>query len=105
MWREELIAKAMEIWPPDLIEDALGPDAGAVLPDVIRLTDLRVRVPRYHVDMLEHFAERDRTTVSGTLTRELDAIASAHAEEMSSAIPGFADALTWPERGLVPQHS
>jgi hypothetical protein len=91
----------MEIWPPDLIEDALGPDAAAVLPDAIRLTDLRVRLPRYHVDMLEHFAERDRTTVSGTLARELDAVASAHAEELSSSIAGFAAALAWPDGAPV----
>jgi hypothetical protein len=96
IWREELIAKAMEIWLPDLIEDALGADASAVLPDAIRLTELRVRLPRYHVDMLEHFAERDRTTVSGTLARELDAVASAHAEELSAVIPAFAETLAWP---------
>jgi hypothetical protein len=47
--------------------------------------------------MLEHLAERRRTTISDILTRELDGIASDHAEELSAAIPGFDAALQWPE--------
>jgi len=47
--------------------------------------------------MLEHFAERERTTISGVLARELDGVISAHAEELSWAIVGFADALAWPD--------
>jgi len=38
-----------------------------------------------------------RTTVSGVLARELDGIASANADELSAAIPGFAEALAWPD--------
>jgi hypothetical protein len=51
----------------------------------------------HHVAMLEHFAERDHTTVSHVLTRELDGIASSCAEELSWTIPGFAGALEWPD--------
>ena len=58
---------------------------------------LRARVPQYHVAMLEYFAERDRTTVSAVLTRELEDVASAHSPELTSAIPGFGAALAWPE--------
>jgi hypothetical protein len=58
---------------------------------------LHVRLPRHQVAMLEHFAERDHTTVSGVLTRELDIVAYANAEELSAAIAGFADALAWPD--------
>lgn len=42
-------------------------------------------------------ARRDRSTVSAVLARELDGIASAHAEELSWAVAGFADALAWPD--------
>jgi len=28
--------------------------------------------------------------------RELDGIASAHIEELSAALPGFAEAMAWP---------
>lgn len=97
MWREELTAKALEIWPLEAIEEALGADADRALPAAIRLTDLHVRVPRHHVAMLEHFAERDRTTVTDVLTRELDGVASANADELSWAIIGFEAAMQWPD--------
>jgi hypothetical protein len=83
IWREELMAKALEIWAPEVIEEALGADAQGVLPEAVRLINLHVRLPRHHVAMLEHFAERDHTTVSGVLGRELDGVASAHADELS----------------------
>ena len=97
LWREELMAKALEIWSPEVIEDALGADAKGVLPEAVRLIDLHVRLPRHQVAMLEHFAERERTTVSSVLARELDGVVSAHADELSSAIVGFADAFAWPD--------
>ena len=103
IWHEELMAKALEIWSFEAIEEALGDDAGRVLPSAIRLTSVSFRLPRHHVAMLEHFAQRDRTTVSTALTRELDDIASAHADELSSAIPGFAAALEWPDAEAASQ--
>lgn len=103
LWREELMAKALEMWAPEAIEEALGADAERVLPDGVRLTDLHVRLPRHQVAMLEHFAERDRTTVSGVLARELEGVASANAEELSSAVAGFAEALAWPDAEAVAQ--
>ena len=101
IWREELMAKALEIWSLEVIEEALGADAERVLPDGLRLTDVHVRLPRHHVAMLEHFAERDQTTLSAALARELDGIASAHADELSWAVAGFADALAWPDAEAV----
>jgi hypothetical protein len=95
--REELMAKALETWPLDVIEDALGPDAARILPQALRTAELRVRLPRHHIDMLEYRAGQQHTTISGVLTRELDGIASAHADELSAALPGFAAALAWPE--------
>ena len=95
-WREELWAKALETWPLDVIEDALGDDADRVLPNAVRTAELRVRLPRHHVAMLTYRAEQEATTISGVLAKELDALASAHAEELSAVIPGFAAALAWP---------
>ncbi len=51
--------------------------------------------------MLEYRAEQEATTVSGVLTRELDGMASAHAEELSDVIPGFAAAMAWPDGELA----
>jgi hypothetical protein len=97
LWREELMAKALELWSAEVIEEALGAEAAGVLPEAVRLIDLHVRLPRHHVAMLEVFAERERTSVSSVLARELDGVASAHADELSWAVTGFADALAWPE--------
>lgn len=104
VWRDELVAKALEIWPLDVIEDALGDDAPRVMPEAVRTAELRARVPRYQVAMLEHMAGREATTVSAILTRELDDVASANAEELFAAIPGFRAAFEWPE-GITSEQS
>jgi len=79
-----------------VIEEALGDEADGILPQAIRTAELRVRLPRHHIDMLEYRADQQETTVSGVLERELDGIASAHLEELSAALPGFAEAMAWP---------
>jgi hypothetical protein len=95
--REELMAKALELWPRQVIEDALGADAEAVLPHAMRLAVLCARIPRYQLAMLEYFAKRHRTTASDVLTHELEGVASDHAEELTAVVPGFGAALAWPD--------
>ena len=97
--RAEMMAKALEIWPMHVIEEALGDDADGILPHAIRTAELRVRLPLHRIDTLEYRADQQETTVSGVLARELDGIASAHIEEMSAALPGFAEAMAWPGAG------
>jgi hypothetical protein len=77
-----MMAKALEIWPLHVIEEALGAEADGILPQAIRTAELRVRLPRHHIDMLEYRADQQETTVSGVLARELDGIASAHIEDV-----------------------
>jgi len=96
MAREELIAVAMQTWEQAVIEAALGEDAPAVLPEAIRLVELRARVPRYQRTMLRVLAQREGTSVDAILTRELDGLASAHAEKLASAMPELGMALVWP---------
>ena len=88
VWRDDLVAKAFELWSHETIEEALG-DEASVLPDALRTRELRARLPGYQVDMLHYFAKQERTTVNRVLTRELDDLASANAKELSAAIPGF----------------
>lgn len=95
--REELIAAAMRIWEQTTVEDALGDDAATMLPEAIRLVELRARVPRYQRDMLRYLAERHGTSVDEVLTRELEDVACAHSAELAAAVPGFEIALSWPE--------
>lgn len=97
--RAEMMAAAMRTRAQEVIEEALGEDAARVLPEAIRLCELRARVPRYHVEMLKHFARCGRTSLDRVLARELEDVACAHAEELARAVPGFAAALAWPEVG------
>jgi hypothetical protein len=78
-------------------EEGLGDDAARVLPEAIRLVELRARVPRYQREMLRYLARRDGTSVGHVLARELEDVASANAEELTAALPGFAAAMCWPE--------
>jgi hypothetical protein len=94
--REEMIAASMRAWEQGVIEEALGEDAASVLPEAIRLVELRARVPRYQRDMLRYFARRRETTVDDVLARELEDVACAHAEELAGAVAGFEAALAWP---------
>ena len=91
--RAEMMAKSLECWRMHVIKEALGDDADGILPQAIRSAELRVRLPRQHIDMLEYRADQQETTVSGVLERELDGIARAHIEELSAALPGFAEAM------------
>ena len=91
----------MRTWEQPAIEEALGDEAVAVLPEAIRLVELRARVPRYRRDMLRYLAEREGTSVDQVLTRELEDVACAHSEELAAAVPGFALALAWPENATA----
>jgi hypothetical protein len=98
---EEMIAAAMRVWEQGVIEEALGDDAAAVLPEAIRLVELQARVPRYQREMLRYLAQRDGTTVDEVLTRELEYVACAHSEELAAAVPGLEIALGWPASAVV----
>src|SRR4051794_256594 len=100
MTREELVALAMQKWEHAVIEDALGDDAAAVLPEAIRLVELRARVPRYQREMLQVLARMEGTSLDHVLTRELEDVASARAEELAG-VAGFAMAMQWPAGSVV----
>ena len=93
--KEELMTAAMRVWEQAIIEEALGDDAASVLPEAIRLVELRARVPRYQREMLQVLARMEGTSVDHVLTRELEDVASAHAEELAG-VAGFATAMQWP---------
>jgi len=93
--KEEMMAAAMRVWELGVIEEALGDDAPSVLPEAIRLVELRARVPRYQREMLRELARREGTSVDHVLTRELEDVASVYAEELAG-VPGFAMAMQWP---------
>src|SRR5438270_8501304 len=83
--KEELIVAALQRWAQADIEEALGEDAAAVLPEALRLVELRARVPRYQRDMLRVLAEWRGTSVDEVLIRELEGVACGYADQLREA--------------------
>lgn len=94
--REELMAAAMRKFEQAAIEEALGDDAAAVLPEAIRLVDLRARVPLYQREVVRQLAQRRGTSFDTALSCVLEDAACAYSEELAGAVPGFEEALLWP---------
>ena len=92
----ELVSFAMGFWEQGEIEEALGADAAEAIPELLRLCDLEVHIPRMEVVALEKLAARDGKSVDTVLALELRDLVSAQSEWLASVIPGFAAALSWP---------
>lgn len=93
---EEVALAAAERWPQDAIEDALGAEATAVVPELVRLTDLHVRVPRFGVLVLGRIAQREGTTVSQVVARQLLDLAAGESDGLERSIVGLSAAMRWP---------
>jgi hypothetical protein len=93
----EVVAFGMELWSQQEVEEALGAEVAAAIPQLLRLTELEVRLPRLEVVALEWVAAREGRAVDAVLAAELLDFVSAHAEWLEHEIPGFAAALAWPE--------
>jgi hypothetical protein len=93
----ELVSFGMDLWSQEAVEEALGADAAGVIPELVRLTDLEVRIPRMEVVALERVAARDGQSVDRVLARELLDFVSAQAPWLEREVPGFLAALAWPE--------
>src|SRR5882724_12080579 len=50
---EELVSMAMDFWEQAYVEEALGTEVAEALPELLRLADLEVRIPRLEVAALE----------------------------------------------------
>ena len=93
----ELADFGMGFWPQEAIEAALGADLADAIPELLRLADLEVRIPRLEILALERLADRDGKSVDAVLARELLDVLSANSEYLATAIPGFTAALRWPQ--------
>src|SRR3954447_373229 len=91
--REEMVAAAMGRWEPAVIERAMGREAAGGLPEAIRRVEWRARVPRYQKEMLRYLARQEGTSIGVVLSRELEGMASARAEELGAVVPSVAVAL------------
>lgn len=92
----ELASFAMGFWEQEEIEEALGSRVAEAIPELLRLCDLEVRIPRMEVVALERLAARDGKSVDAVLACELRDLVSVQSEWLASVVPGFASALSWP---------
>lgn len=93
----EIATIARERWQPAMIEEALGADAAAILPAPLWTRSITVRLPRYQVAVLDHFAAKEGVTVDAIVARRVDGLMSEHSEDLAGVIEDFAVALNWPE--------
>lgn len=95
----EMASFAMDLWSQEVVEEALGADVAGVIPELLRLMELEVRIPRMEVVALERLAERDGKSVDAVLARELLDLVSVHSPWLGREVPGFIEALAWPDAG------
>jgi hypothetical protein len=82
--------------PQAAIEEALGAEMASVIPEPVRLAELRIRIPRYQIAMLAKLAARERISVDELMVRHLLDLASAEAVWLGRRIACFEAAMRWP---------
>jgi hypothetical protein len=92
----EVVAMAMEFWPQEELEQALGDDITRVMPELVRLAELHVLVPRFEVVGMEQLAAREGTSVDDLVSRQLLDAVSAEGTWLIATVPGFGEAMRWP---------
>ncbi len=92
----QLLALAFDSWSMQEVEEALGEDAPQALPPLVRTATLTARVPRYQVVMLEALA-RLGLSIDTIVSDALLSVAEDNAVEMRTLIPGFGEAVDFPE--------
>lgn len=93
---EEVALAAAERWSQETIEAALGDEVSSVVPELVRLTDLHVRVPRFGVLVLGRIAQRDGMTISDVLARQLLDLAVAESAALERSVSSLSAAVRWP---------
>lgn len=83
-------------WPIHVIEKALAREAAMILPPGLRTRKLTVRLPLYHIQMLELLASEANQSVTKFLELEIEERAGTEKERLAAIIPGIVEAYHWP---------
>ena len=92
----ELTLAAVERWPQELIEASLGQDLSSVMPELVRLAELHVRVPRYGIVVAGRIALREGTSIDHVVSRQLLDLAVGEADQHERSVAGLGAAIRWP---------
>ena len=102
----ELVSFGMDFWSQGVVEEALGAELAEAIPELLRLTDLEVRIPRMEVVTLERLAAVDGMTVSAVLARELLGLVRCIRSGCRARCPGSRRRLRgrrwWTRAGCAP---
>lgn len=98
----ELVSFGMDFWSQEVVEEALGAELAEALPELLRLAELEVRIPRMEVVALERLAaldgERPRAGVARPRVRAFGGAVAG-----SARIRGGAGLAGDPTRHLAPR--
>jgi len=94
-WRQVALL-VFERWSLAEIHEALGADAGRVLPPLLALRAVTVRLPEYVLLALETYAKDRGTTLDHYLYWELIDFAGKASDDLGRRIPGFRQAYLFP---------
>jgi len=100
---EDVAILALDAWTPRMIAAALGHDADDVLPPLNQHRLIQVSLPLYLIRLLDQLARAESATrhvprnASDIIERVLHDLANTQkTTTIDTAIPGFAQALTYP---------
>jgi len=92
----DLASYAAHEWPMHVIEAALGREASLILPPSLRTRKLTVRLPLFHIQLLEVLADEARQSVTKFLELTCDELAGNEKERLAGLLPGIVEAYHWP---------
>ncbi len=92
----ELASYVSYEWPIHVIEKALGREAAMILPPGLRTRKLTVRLPLFHIQLLEVLASEAKQSVTKFLELEIEERAGNEKERLAGIIPGIVEAYYWP---------
>ena len=87
----------MQRWSISVILGELGERASELLPPLLLTRKLTVTLPSYQVEMLQRLARRKRMKTDAFLADHLLDLAGSVAEEMERSVPGFMEAMRFPD--------
>jgi len=81
----------------ETVEEALGADLADAIPDLLRLSNLEVRIPCLEILALESLAEHDGQIRRRHPLPASCSTSSPHSDYLAAAIPGFTAGRRWPQ--------
>ena len=92
----QLAAIAVDQWGIETIEAELGEVAVQHLPPLVRTASITLNLPRYQVAMLETL-RKNGADINALVTDLVLNLAEERAGEMEESLPGFIEAMHYPE--------